>query len=80
MVFLPDTMPASFQASYTPIESAGTEAQIHHLARIMATQFTAAGLGPGMCVAYLCQLFFMTSIPAEYKFSFLFISIPNDKT
>uniref|UniRef100_A0A8C4MZF0 Symplekin scaffold protein n=1 Tax=Eptatretus burgeri TaxID=7764 RepID=A0A8C4MZF0_EPTBU len=48
MVFLPDTMPASFQASYTPIESAGTEAQIHHLARIMATQLTAVGLGPGI--------------------------------
>uniref|UniRef100_UPI00358F3C6F symplekin n=1 Tax=Myxine glutinosa TaxID=7769 RepID=UPI00358F3C6F len=47
MVFLPDTMPASFQASYTPIESAGTEAQIQHLARIMATQLTAANLGPG---------------------------------
>uniref|UniRef100_A0A4W4EBA2 Symplekin n=1 Tax=Electrophorus electricus TaxID=8005 RepID=A0A4W4EBA2_ELEEL len=47
MVYLPDIMPASFQATYTPVESAGTEAQIKHLARLMATQMTAAGLGPG---------------------------------
>lgn len=47
MVYLPETMPASFQAIYTPVESAGTEAQIKHLARLMATQMTAAGLGPG---------------------------------
>ncbi|EOA93496.1 Symplekin, partial [Anas platyrhynchos] len=39
---------ASFQATYTPVESAGTEAQIKHLARLMATQMTAAGLGPGV--------------------------------
>uniref|UniRef100_A0A4W4ED26 Symplekin n=1 Tax=Electrophorus electricus TaxID=8005 RepID=A0A4W4ED26_ELEEL len=48
MVYLPDIMPASFQATYTPVESAGTEAQIKHLARLMATQMTAAGLGPGL--------------------------------
>ncbi|XP_050784020.1 symplekin isoform X2 [Gopherus flavomarginatus] len=48
MVYLPDTMPASFQATYTPVESAGTDAQIKHLARLMATQMTAAGLGPGV--------------------------------
>lgn len=47
MVYLPEVMPASFQAIYTPVESAGTEAQIKHLARLMATQMTAAGLGPG---------------------------------
>uniref|UniRef100_A0A3Q2ZJ53 Symplekin scaffold protein n=1 Tax=Hippocampus comes TaxID=109280 RepID=A0A3Q2ZJ53_HIPCM len=47
MVYLPDTMPASFQATYTPVESAGTDAQIKHLARLMATQMTAAGIGPG---------------------------------
>lgn len=53
MVYLPEVMPASFQATYTPVESAGTEAQIKHLARLMATQMTAAGLGPGleMCKA-----------------------------
>ncbi|KAM4696875.1 symplekin [Rhinophrynus dorsalis] len=48
MVYLPDTMPASFQATYTPVESAGTDAQIRHLARLMATQMTAAGIGPGV--------------------------------
>ncbi|XP_045909775.1 symplekin [Micropterus dolomieu] len=48
MVYLPDVMPASFQATYTPVESAGTEAQIKHLARLMATQMTAAGIGPGL--------------------------------
>ncbi|XP_043918440.1 symplekin isoform X2 [Protopterus annectens] len=48
MVYLPDTMPASFQATYTPVESAGTEVQIRHLARLMATQMTSAGLGPGV--------------------------------
>ncbi|XP_061548486.1 symplekin isoform X2 [Phycodurus eques] len=48
MVYLPDTMPASFQATYTPVESAGTDAQIRHLARLMATQMTAAGIGPGL--------------------------------
>lgn len=51
MVYLPDVMPASFQATYTPVESAGTDAQIKHLARLMATQMTAAGIGPGQtCV------------------------------
>nr|XP_057938563.1 symplekin [Doryrhamphus excisus] len=48
MVYLPDIMPASFQATYTPVESAGTDAQIKHLARLMATQMTAAGIGPGL--------------------------------
>ncbi|TNN03648.1 hypothetical protein fugu_000677 [Takifugu bimaculatus] len=48
MVYLPDVMPASFQATYTPVESAGTDAQIKHLARLMATQITAAGMGPGL--------------------------------
>uniref|UniRef100_A0A4W3JNA8 Symplekin scaffold protein n=1 Tax=Callorhinchus milii TaxID=7868 RepID=A0A4W3JNA8_CALMI len=47
MVYLPDVMPASFQATYTPVESAGTDAQIQHLARLMATQMTSADLGPG---------------------------------
>lgn len=55
MVYLPETMPASFQAIYTPVESAGTEAQIKHLARLMATQMTAAGLGPGEFVLNLAM-------------------------
>lgn len=48
MVYLPDVMPASFQSTYTPVESAGTDAQIKHLARLMASQMTAAGIGPGL--------------------------------
>jgi len=53
MVYLPEVMPASFQATYTPVESAGTDAQIKHLARMMATQMTAAGLGPGEMMDFL---------------------------
>ena len=45
---LPDTMPAQFQATYTPIAAAGTQAQIKHLARLLATQLTAGGLGKGI--------------------------------
>ena len=44
---LPDTMPPQFSATYTPIAAAGTQAQIKHLARLLATQLTAAGLGKG---------------------------------
>ncbi|XP_025705369.1 symplekin isoform X2 [Callorhinus ursinus] len=55
MVYLPEAMPASFQAIYTPVESAGTEAQIKHLARLMATQMTAAGLGPGVEQTKQCK-------------------------
>jgi len=46
-VMLPDTMPAQFQATYTPIAAAGTQAQIKHLSRLLATQLTAANLGKG---------------------------------
>lgn len=45
---LPDEMPAHFQSTYTPISAAGTGAQIKHLSRLLATQVTAAGLGPGI--------------------------------
>ncbi|XP_072301302.1 symplekin [Eucyclogobius newberryi] len=48
MVYLPDVMPASFQSTYTPVESAGTDAQIKHLARLLSTQMTGAGIGPGL--------------------------------
>lgn len=41
-------MPALFQSTYTPIAAAGTDGQKRHLARLMATQLTAAGLGPGV--------------------------------
>ena len=42
---LPETMPAQFQSTYTPIAAAGTDAQIKHLARLLATQLLPAGLG-----------------------------------
>ena len=48
MLNLPDSIPAHFQSTYTPIDSAGTPAQIEHLARLMATQMTAAGVGVGV--------------------------------
>lgn len=41
-------MPANFQATYTPISVAGTEQQISHLSRLMATQMTAQNLGKGV--------------------------------
>ncbi|RWS26334.1 symplekin-like protein [Leptotrombidium deliense] len=45
MLSLPDQMPAHFLASYTPIAAAGTPSQIKHLARLLSTQLTSAGLG-----------------------------------
>ncbi|XP_029637763.2 symplekin [Octopus sinensis] len=48
MVMLPDTLPAHFQATYTPIAAAGTPGQIKHLARLLATQLTMAGMGKGI--------------------------------
>ena len=45
---LPDTMPSLFSATYTPIAAAGTQGQIRHVARLLATQLNAAGLGPGV--------------------------------
>ncbi len=43
MRFLPEEMPVSFQALYTPIKDAGSPAQIEHLARLLNTQLIAAG-------------------------------------
>ena len=45
---LPDTMPPSFSATYTPIAAAGTDAQKQHLSRLLAQQLTVAGLGKGV--------------------------------
>lgn len=45
MKMLPDTIPASFSATYTPIDSAGTDPQKKHLARLLANQMVLAGLG-----------------------------------
>lgn len=48
---VPDTMPPLFAAIYTPIAAAGTQGQIKHVARLLATQLNAAGLGPGAALA-----------------------------
>ncbi len=45
---LPESMPPTFSSTYTPIAAAGTEAQINHLSRLLATQLTTAGLGRGI--------------------------------
>ncbi|KAF8795634.1 Symplekin like protein [Argiope bruennichi] len=47
MLNLPGIMPAHFQNTYTPIAAAGTEAQIRHLSRLLATQLNNAGIGKG---------------------------------
>ena len=44
MRMLPNNMPTQFSATYTPIQSAGTEPQKEHLARMLANQMIAAGL------------------------------------
>lgn len=48
MVMLPDSMPALFQSTYTPIAAAGTDSQIKHISRLLATQLTMAGMGKGV--------------------------------
>lgn len=45
LLSLPDTMPDHFQATYTPVASAGTSSQIKHLSRLISTQLTAIGIG-----------------------------------
>lgn len=45
LLALPDTLPVHFQSSFTPVAAAGTDAQTKHLARLLATQLTAAGMG-----------------------------------
>jgi symplekin len=47
---LPDVMPPLFSATYTPIAAAGTQGQIKHVARLLATQLNAVGLGPGASI------------------------------
>lgn len=48
MLNLPDEMPALFSVGYSPITAAGTPTQIQHVARLIASQLTAAGVGPGV--------------------------------
>ncbi|KAG0711695.1 Symplekin [Chionoecetes opilio] len=47
MLNLPDEMPALFSAGYSPITAAGTQTQIQHVARLLSSQLTAVGQGPG---------------------------------
>ena len=48
MSLLPSAMPPHFNNTYTPIAAAGTEGQVRHVSRLLATQLTSAGLGPGV--------------------------------
>ncbi|XP_015791408.1 symplekin [Tetranychus urticae] len=48
LLSLPDSMPAHFLATYTPVAAAGTPSQIKHLARLLSTQFTTTGIGKGV--------------------------------
>lgn len=48
LLSLPDQMPPHFLASYTPVGTAGSPLQIKHLAHLLATQFTSAGIGKGV--------------------------------
>lgn len=41
-------MPPLFSAGYSPITAAGTPTQIQHVARLLASQLTRAGVGPGV--------------------------------
>ena len=45
---LPRDIPPQFHNTYTPIAAAGTEGQVKHVSRLLATQLTAAGIGPGV--------------------------------
>lgn len=47
MYRLPHSIPKTFQHSYTPIAAAGTDAQVTQIARLLASQMTAAGIGIG---------------------------------
>lgn len=67
---LPDSLPAHFQATYTPIAAAGTPGQIKHLARLLATQLTMAGMGKG-----INEVQRMVNITAVFFFFLIFFSI-----
>ena len=57
-------MPPLFSATYTPIAAAGTQGQIKHVARLLATQLNSVGLGPGASIAV-----FQKSVPVRtFKF------------
>jgi symplekin len=41
-------MPPHFSSTYTPVSEAGTPKQIRHVARLLASQMTNVGIGPGV--------------------------------
>lgn len=47
MLSLPDNLPTNFSDTYTPIAAAGGQAQVAHLARLLASQMTTVGVGVG---------------------------------
>ncbi|XP_031566101.1 symplekin-like [Actinia tenebrosa] len=47
MLSLPDNLPTNFSDTYTPIAAAGGQAQVAHLARLLASQMTGVGVGVG---------------------------------
>ena len=75
---LPNTQPAHFQATYTPIAAAGTQAQIRHLSRLLATQLTAAGLGKGIHeVQRKTKVRYSYFLPDEKDYSVLDRQVPT---
>ncbi|XP_046643772.1 symplekin-like [Daphnia pulicaria] len=43
-----NNMPPHFSSTYTPVSEAGTPKQIRHVARLLASQMTNVGIGPGV--------------------------------
>lgn len=78
---LPDSLPAHFQATYTPIAAAGTPGQIKHLARLLATQLTMAGMGKGINevqrMVNITAVFFFFFNLFFYYFSGLYLFFPQ---
>ena len=64
-VMLPDSMPAQFQSTYTPIAAAGTDSQIKHVSRLLATQLTMAGMGKGVGELKLQVIFVISLVTAS---------------
>ena len=55
MTMLPSVLPPHFNNTYTPIAAAGSEGQVRHVSRLLATQLTNAGLGPGVSEEFMRQ-------------------------
>ena len=73
-VCLPKEIPAAFQSSYTPIESAGRKEQIQHLAFLLSTQMTNAGIGIGIEKTSEVSKFILIFI-VKYLISLVFVGI-----